>query len=186
MDVSFLAVLIVSVIVLLILYFISVYNRLIKQRNMCDEGWSGITVQLKRRSDLIPNIVSSVKGYASHEKDTLEKVVAMRNAAMSATAPQEKIAAENALTQSLKSLFALAEAYPDLKANQNFLQLQNTLSEIENDIQNARRYYNATVRDFNTTIGSFPSNLIASKYNFTKKDFFDVPESEQAVPTVTF
>ncbi len=171
---------------LIVFYFISVYNRLIKQRNMCDEGWSGILVQLKRRTDLIPNIVSSVKGYAAHESGTLEKVIEKRNMAMSATVPQDKIAAENALTQSLKSLFALAESYPDLKANENFLQMQNTLSEIENDIQNARRYYNATVRDFNTTIDSFPSNLVASRYKFEKKPFFEVSEADQAVPTVSF
>lgn len=175
-----------GLIFLALFYFIGVYNRLVKQRNMCDEGWSGITVQLKRRTDLIPNIVSCVKGYAAHEAATLEKVIEKRNMAMNATAPADKIAAENALSQSLKSLFALAESYPDLKANQNFLQLQTTLSEVEDDIQNARRYYNATVRDFNTTIDAFPSNLVAARYHFEKKPFFDAPESEQSVPSVSF
>ena len=162
-----------------------IYNRFVKQENLCDEAFSGVLVQLKRRYDLIPNIVSCVKGYAAHEQETLEAIVEKRNAAMNAP-PKEKNAAENALGQSLKSLFALAEGYPDLKANQNFIQLQETLADIEDNLQNARRYYNATVRTLNTLVKSFPSNLIASKFGFKTRDYFETADEENQNIKVSF
>jgi LemA protein len=154
------------------------------------ESWSGIDVQLKRRYDLIPNIVNTVKGYAAHESGTLEKVIQARNQAMSAGNSGnigDRIQAENALSGTLRSLFALSESYPDLKANTNFLSLQNTLSEIEESLANARRYYNALVRDNNTYVESFPSNLIANAFQFGKFEFFELEsDAERATPEVKF
>ena len=144
-------------------------------------------VQLKRRYDLIPNLVETVKGYASHEKETFEKVVQARNQAMNATSPEDKAQAENFLQSTLKSLFALAEAYPELKANQNFLDLQDELSNIEEQIQLARRYYNAVVRDLNTKIETVPSNIIANMFHFEKKEYFELDsEEERQTPQVSF
>ena len=165
---------------------IGLYNGLVKLREQADAAWADIDVQLKRRYDLIPNVVETVKGYAAHEQKTFEAVVAARSSAMSAKSPTQKGQAEGMLTGALKSLFALAEAYPDLKAADGFRDLQGTLSKLEESIQNARRYYNAVVRDFNTKIHQVPSNLIASSFNFRDREFFEVPEGEKAVPKVSF
>jgi len=153
----------------------------------CDNAWSDIDVQLKRRYDLIPNIVETVKGYAAHEKGTLEGVVAARNQAMSAQGPAAKGEAEGLLTGALRQVFALAEAYPQLRAVESFTQLQNTLNQIEDTLQNARRYYNAVVRDFNTMIEQFPSNIVAGMGNFKEREFFQISApAEREVPKVSF
>jgi LemA protein len=176
--------------VLVGLFFMGAYNKLVSLKNKVMESWSGIDVQLKRRHDLIPNIVNTVKGYAAHESGTLEKVIQARNMAMTAGSTgniNQQVQAENALSGTLKSLFALSENYPDLKANTNFLSLQGTLSEIEESLANARRYYNALVRDNNTYIESFPSNLIANAFQFGKFEFFELEnEAERANPEVKF
>ena len=171
----------------LIALVIGMYNGLVRLRVQCDNAWSDIDVQLKRRYDLIPNIVETVKGYAAHEKDTLEGVVAARNRAMSAQGPADKAGAETALTAALRQVFALAEAYPQLRAVESFTQLQQTLNQIEDTVQNARRYYNAVVRDFNTKIAQFPSNLIAGMFNFKTREFFEIgAPAEREVPKVSF
>ena len=167
-------------------FVIGLYNSLIKLKNKCEEGWADIDTQLKRRYDLIPNLVETVKGYAKHESTTLEKVIEARNIAMKAQTPQEKEKAENAITGALKTIFALSESYHDLKANQNFLDLQKTLKEIEEHLQLSRRYYNATVRDFNTKIEVFPNNLLAGIFKFTKRDFFQANEGEKENVKVRF
>ncbi len=174
------------IIILILLYGVFLYNRFVRMQNLCDEGWSGISVQLKRRYDLIPNLVECVKGYAKHEQSTLEQIVEKRTLAMNAGTPARKAQAENELTHSLKSLFAISESYPDLKANENFIQLQNSLNIVEDDLQNARRYYNATVRNYNTAVDSFPSNLIARRFGFAKKEFFDIDDAEKENVKVTF
>jgi LemA protein len=176
-------------VVLLLLVFIVVgmYNGLVKLKVQCDNAWSDIDVQLKRRYDLIPNLVETVKGYASHEKGTLEDVVAARNRAMSSQGPAAKAEAEGALTSALRQVFALAEAYPQLRAVESFNQLQATLNQIEDSVQNARRYYNAVVRDLNTKIQVFPSNIIASMFNFKPREFFEISApAEREVPKVSF
>lgn len=173
-------------IILIPLYLVFLYNRFVRMQNQCEEGWSGISVQLKRRYDLIPNLVECVKGYAGYEQKTLEQIVEKRSAAINAATPVQKAAAENDLTQSLKSLFALSERYPDLKASNNFIELQNSLNTVEDDLQNARRYYNATVRNLNTAVASFPSNLIARQFGFAKKEFFDIDDAEKENVKVTF
>jgi len=165
---------------------IVIYNGLVKTRVQVDGAWADIDVQLKRRHDLIPNIVETVKGYAGHERETLEEVVNARSAAMSAQGPVKQAQAENMLTGALKSLFALSEAYPNLQAAGNFKDLQQALKELETGIQQARRYYNAVVRDFNTKIAQVPSNLIAKAFNFTGRDFFEIDEGEGEVPSVSF
>ncbi|MFH1667416.1 MAG: LemA family protein, partial [Candidatus Komeilibacteria bacterium] len=162
---------IIGIIILIILWLIAVYNGLIRLKNRVAEAWSDIDVQLKRRYDLIPNLIETVKGYATHEKETLENVIKARNLAMQTQDPKAKADTENALSATLKSIFALAESYPDLKANQNFLKLQDELSDTENKIQAARRFYNTNVRDFNTKIQVFPTNIIANMLKFTAKDF---------------
>jgi LemA protein len=163
------------------------YNKLVSLKNRVLESWSGIDVQLKRRYDLIPNLVNTVKGYAAHESGTLEKVIQARNMAMNAGNTHDKIEAENVLSGTLKSLFALAESYPDLKANASFLDLQNKLAEIEENLSNARRYYNALVRDNNTYVDSFPSNLIANAFKFEKFEFFELDsDQERENPVVQF
>jgi len=168
---------------LLVLGAISIYNRLVRLRNTMKASWSDIDVQCKKRYDLVPNLVETVKGYASHEKSVFENVTKARSMAMQATTPAEMAKAENMLRDTLKSLFAVAEAYPELKANTNFLQLQSQLQELENQIEAARRYYNAVVRDFNTQIETFPSNLVASIFGFKQGDFFqlETPEERRAV-----
>ena len=181
---------IVAVVVLLIIIVIAVcagtYNSFVKMRNTCEEAWATIDVYLKKRYDLIPNLVETVKGYAKHESGTLEKVIAARNAAMSADAPRDKIAAENALTGTLRSLFAVAEAYPQLQANTNFLDLQNQLKQIEAELANARKYYNATVRQINTKMEAFPSNIIASMMHLKKFDYYEIEEEERQNVKVQF
>lgn len=167
---------ILIVIAVLALWLIATYNGLIRSRNRVDEAWSDIEVQLKRRYDLIPNLVSTVKGYATHEKGVFEEVTEARTAAMNAGNMQEKLKDENMLTGALKSLFAVAENYPDLKANQNFAQLQTDLTDTENKIQAARRFYNGNVRDFNTKLQVFPTNMIANMLRFTAREFFDIDE----------
>lgn len=171
---------ILAVIVILILWVIVSYNRFITLINRAKEAWADIDVQLKRRYDLIPNLVSTVKGYAAHEQGAFEKVTAARAAAIGAQNIEEKSKAENMLTGALKSLFAVAEAYPDLKANQNFLELQRELSDTENKIQAARRFYNTNVRDLNIMTDSFPSNVIANIFSFHKMEFFELEAGEEA------
>ena len=170
----------------LALWLVALYNGLITLKNRTDEAWSDIDVQLKRRYDLIPNLVESVKGYAAHEAGTFQKVTEARNAAMGAKTMAEHTQAENALSQTLKSLFAVAEAYPELKANQNFLHLQEELTDTENKVQASRRFYNGNVRDFNTKLQVFPSNIIAGTLGFKARDFFEAAEGEKAVPVVKF
>lgn len=180
---------ILGIVVLIILWIIVVYNGLITLRNRTDEAWSDIDVQLKRRHDLIPNLIATVKGYAQHEQGVFEKVTLARTAAMSAQQSGDKEAigkAENALAGTLKTLFAVAENYPDLKASQNFLQLQDELSDTENKIQAARRFYNGNVRDFNIKIQKFPNNLMAGMFNFKARDFFNIGEEDKEVPEVKF
>ena len=172
---------------LVVLFGVVTYNQLVKLRVRAENAWADIDVQLKRRHDLIPNIVETVKGYASHEQDTLEQVVEARNQAMSAQGPAKQAEAEGMLSNALKSLFALSEDYPDLKAAGNFRELQGTLEEIETAVQNARRYYNAVVRDFNTKIQQFPTNLVAQSFGFEEREFFALAdEGERAVPEVEF
>ncbi len=152
------------------------FNSLVSSRNRVEEAWSDIEVQLKRRYDLIPNLVETVKGYASHESGVFEKVTQARAAAMGAGTMQEKLKDENMLSGALKSLFAVSEAYPELKANQNFMQLQSDLTDTEDKIQASRRFYNGNVRDYNTKLQVFPTNLFASMFGFTKREFFDIDE----------
>ncbi|MHA2620129.1 MAG: LemA family protein [bacterium JZ-2024 1] len=186
MTVAIVAIL-VGFIVILLIWAVSIYNRLIGLRVLSDNAWADIDVQLKRRHDLVPNLVETVKGYASHERATFEKVVQARSAAMSAQTPEARAQAENMLTGALKSLFALAENYPDLKASTNFLELQNQLAAIEEAIQNARRYYNAVVRDFNTGQQVFPASIIAGMFGFKTRQFFELESAaERAVPKVAF
>jgi LemA protein len=180
-------IIIIVIIVAIIGWLIAVYNSLIKSRNRVDEAWSDIDVQLKRRYDLIPNLVETIKAYASHESETFQKVTEARSQAMQAKGIEEKGKAENMLTNTLKSLFAVAENYPDLKASQNFLQLQDELTDTENKVQAARRFYNGNVRDFNTQIQIFPTNLIAGVLGFKKYDFFQIDaEEEREAPKVQF
>ena len=164
------------IVAVIVLWLIATYNGLVRSRNRVDEAWSDIEVQLKRRYDLIPNLVSTVRGYATHESGVFEKVTQARTAAMGAHDPADKLAKENALSGTLKSLFAVAENYPELKANQNFLSLQNDLTDTENKIQAARRFYNGNVRDFNTKLQVFPTNLIAGMLSFSDREFFDIDE----------
>lgn len=164
-----------------------VYNRLVRLRNHSESAWADIDVQLKRRYDLIPNLVETVKGYAGHERETLEAVITARNRAMGASGPAEQAQAENMLTGALKSLFALSEAYPQLRAVEGFTSLQGSLESIERDVQSARRYYNAVVRDFNTAVEQFPSNLVANAFRFVKQEFFELEdEAERGAPKVEF
>ena len=170
---------IIAIIIVLAIAFVGMYNSFIKLKNSCEEAFSTMDVYMKKRFDLIPNLVETVKGYAAHEKETLEKVMAARNGVQSAATVEEKMAQENVLTGTLKSLFAVAEAYPDLKANTNFLDLQNQLNLVEEDIANSRKYYNAVVKQFNTKCEMFPSNIIASIFHFEKKPMFEVDSAEE-------
>lgn len=176
----------VGVLGILVLAAVVIYNRVVGLSVLADNAWSDVNVQLKRRHDLVPNLVETVKGYAAHERATLENVVRARNAALAAPTPQTRIEAENQLTAALRQLFALAEAYPDLKANQNFLQLQDQLAEIEGDIANARRYYNAVVRDYNTRLRVLPDVFIARLAGFQVRPFFEIPEEERGPAPVRF
>lgn len=178
---------VIIIIAVVVLWIIGLYNALIRLRQRVKEAFSDIDVQLKRRHNLIPNLVNTVQGYAKHEKGVFEKVTKARTAAMSAQGTLEQAQAENMLSQTLKSLFAVTENYPDLKASKNFLQLQDELSDTENKIQSARRFYNGQVRDFNTKQEVFPSNMIANIFRFKIADYFEVElESERAVPEVDF
>ena len=177
---------ILAVAVLFVLYIIVLFNGLVRLRNRVSEAWSDIDVQLKRRYDLIPNLINTVKGYAGHEASVFEKVTAARASAMQAGTADDKAQAENMLSATLKSLFAVAEAYPDLKANQNFLELQSELSDTENKIQAARRFYNGNVLELNNKIDVFPSNIIAGMFNFTKREFFEVADGEKEPVKVEF
>ena len=176
----------VLILILLLLGVFFLYNGLVRLKVQADSAWSDIDVQLKRRYDLVPNLVETVKGYATHERGTLEAVVAARSRAMSAQGPAARAEAENALTGALKSLFALAEAYPQLRAAENFGALQKHLADIEDAIQNARRYYNAVVRDLNTRIMQFPSNLVARTFGFREREFFEMEAGERSAPRVIF
>ncbi|MDH3710020.1 MAG: LemA family protein [Cyclobacteriaceae bacterium] len=180
------ALILLVVVVLIVFWAISIYNRLVKHKNLVKEGWSGIDVQLKRRTDLIPNLLETVKGYAKHEEDLFKKVTELRARSMDAQGVAEQGQAESALSQSLMNLFAVAENYPELKADQNFRQLQTELSSLEDHIQMARRYYNGTARDFNILIESFPSNLVANSFGFQMAEYFEIDSQEREVPEVKF
>ncbi len=170
---------IIAVIVLLVLWFVASYNSLIRGKNKVEEAFSTMDVYLKKRFDLVPNLVETVKGYAAHESGTLEKVIAARNAAGSSQNMQERIDNETALSGALKSVFALAESYPDLKANENFLDLQGQLNGVEEDIANSRKYYNAVVRDFNNKVMTIPTNIIASIFHFEREPMFEVADAAE-------
>lgn len=171
---------ILAVVAVAAVWIVAIYNRFVTLTNRAKEAWSDIDVQLKRRYDLIPNLVETVKGYAKHESSTLEQVTAMRSRAMGATDQKERADAENMLTGALKTLFAVSENYPDLKANSNFVELQRELSDTENKIQAARRFYNSTVMELNTKLEHFPSNIIGNMFRFAKRDFFELGEDQQA------
>jgi len=177
---------ILAIAVLILGFVIGMYNSLVQLRVRADSAWSDIDVQLKRRHDLIPNLVETVKGYAAHEKSTFENIAKFRSQAMQASTPADKAAAENQLTGALKSLFAVAENYPELKASEEFTQLQNSLSQTEDAIQNSRRYYNAVVRDFNTKIQSFPTNILAGMFGFQPRQFFETTETDREPVAVKF
>lgn len=168
-----------AIVVLIILWVIGTYNRFVKLKNSIEEAFSTMDVYLKKRYDLIPNLVETVKGYAKHEKETLESVMQARNMAMNATSVEDKIAGENMLTGTLKSLFAVAEAYPDLKANANFMALQGELGQMEDEIANSRKYYNAVVKTYNTKREMFPSVIIAGLFGFAKKPLFEVSDAQE-------
>lgn len=179
---------IILLVLLVIIAFmlIAMYNTLVQLRVRCDSAWSDIDVQLKRRHDLIPNLVETVKGYAAHEKGTFENIARFRSQAMQASSPADKAVAENQLSGALKSLFAVAENYPQLKASEEFTQLQGSLSETEDSIQNSRRYYNAVVRDLNTKIQSFPTNILANMFGFQQRQFFEVQAADREPVAVKF
>jgi LemA protein len=180
---------VLGLVLLVVVWAVATYNGLVSLRNRADGAWADIDVQLRRRHDLVPNLVETVKGYAAHERGTLEDVVRARQQAVSLAGgtPEERARVEGQLTGMLRSLFALSERYPQLRANENFLGLQNSLQQIEDALQNARRYYNAVVRDLNTRIESFPSNFIARQWRFTKRQYFEIEdEAARAVPQVKF
>ena len=184
---SWFLIIVIVVVVLLAIYLISAYNGLIRRRNQIENAWSQIDVQLKRRLDLIPNLVETVKGYAAHERETLERVIQARNMAMQAPGtPHAQAEADNALTGALKSVFALGEAYPDLKANQNFLQLQEELTATEGRVAYARQFYNDSVKDYNTKLEAFPSTIFARMMKYDKREYFEADEASREVPKVQF
>ena len=174
---------VLGLLVLIALFVIGIYNRLVGLRQTCNQAWSDIEVQLKQRQDLVPQLVNTVKGYAKHEKETLNEVIQARQAAVAAGTPNTQAVAEGMLTQALGKLFALAEAYPDLKANENFLQLQDQLADVENKIAAARRFYNNSVQEYNTAREQFPSNLVAGSFNFEEREFFEAIEGREALET---
>jgi LemA protein len=180
-GIAFLVILVVIAVML-----VGMYNSLVQMRVRCDSAWSDIDVQLKRRHDLIPNLVETVKGYAAHEKGTFENIAKFRSQAMQATTPEGKALAENQLTGALKSLFAVAENYPELKASEQFTKLQGSLSQTEDAIQNSRSYYNQVVRDLNTTIQSFPNSILANMFGFTPRQFFETTEADREPVAVKF
>ncbi len=174
---------ILGALVLLAFLVIGIYNRLVGLRQTVNQAWSDIEVQLKQRQDLVPQLVNTVKGYAKHEKETLNEVIQARNSAVAASSPNTQAMAEGMLSQALGKLFALAEAYPDLKANENFLQLQDELSDVENKIAAARRFYNNSVQEYNTAREQFPANIIAGSFNFEPREFFEAIEGREALET---
>ena len=169
---------VLAIIVIIVMYVISVHNNLVALRNRVKDQWAQIDVQLKRRFDLIPNLVETVKGYTKHESETLENVIKARNTYLSATTPEDQIKANNELSNFVTKLFALSESYPDLKANTNFMQLQNELKDVENKIASARQFYNDTVLQYNNKIEMFPSNIIAGMFNFKRETFFEAAAAE--------
>lgn len=175
-----------GIVALIVVYLISIYNGLVSLRNRVKDSWAQIDVQLKRRFDLIPNLVNTVKGYASHEKETLEGVINARNKFNTAATPGEEMESNNQLTQALSKLFALSESYPDLKANVNFQNLQNELSQTEDKISFTRQFYNDTVLMYNNKVQMFPSNILASIFKFTEEKFFEVESDARQTPTVNF
>ena len=177
---------IAGVVVLLVVFVVAMYNGLVGSRNRVDNAWSQVDVQLKRRYDLIPNLVETVKGYAAHEKETFERVIQARNAAQSAQTPAQQAEAENFLTGALRQLFALAEAYPELRASENFQRLQEELSETENKIAVSRQIYNDTVLSYNNKVQQVPTNLIASMFGFNTREFFEAGDEAQEAPVVEF
>jgi LemA protein len=178
---------VLGILVLLVFLLVGLYNSLVRLNVQCDNAWADIDVQLKRRYELVPNLVESVKGYAAHEKGTLEAVINARNRAMNTTGPADKAQAENVLSGALKSLFALAEAYPQLRAVESFTSLQRSLAELEDTLQNARRYYNAVVRDLNIKIQQFPTNMFAGMLGFKIREFFELTAAaEREAPKVSF
>lgn len=183
---SIAAIVIIVIVVILAIALIGLYNNFVKLRNRVDNAWSQIDVQLQRRLDLIPNLVETVKGYAAHESGTLESVTAARSACMNATTPEQRAEAENVLTGTLKTLFAVSENYPDLKANQNFLELQGELRDTEDKISYMRQSYNDTVMTFNNAIQTFPGVLIAGPFGFKARELFDAAESAATAPSVKF
>lgn len=182
----YLGILLAIIVVLLGGWVMSAYNRLVHNKALVDEGWSGIDVQLKRRYDLIPNLVATVKQYSLHEQQVLENVTKMRSVAMGAQTLEQKNEAEKGLTGALKTLFAVAENYPELKANENFMSLQKELSTLEHEIQLARRYYNGTVRNYNIVVRSFPGNVIANWYGFEPASYFQISQQESENPKIQF
>ena len=176
----------VIVVFVAVIFLIMIYNTLVQLRVRADSAWSDIDVQLKRRHDLIPNLVETVKGYAAHEKGTFENIARYRTAAMQATTPEQKMQAEGQLTMALRGLLAVAENYPQLQASQQFTSLQASLSEVEDSLQNSRRYYNAVVRDLNTRIQSFPTNIIANVMGFTPRQFFEIATADRENVQVKF
>ena len=170
---------VLGIVILLVIIFVGMYNGFIRLKNNCDEAFATMDVYLKKRYDLIPNLVETVKGYAAHERGTLDEVTAARNSVANSSTTEERLANENILSGTLRSLFAVAEAYPDLKANTNFLDLQNQLNMVETDLANARKYYNANVRMFNTKLETFPTRLIAKKFNFTKQPMYEVENAAE-------
>ncbi len=180
-------VILLAALVLLVIWAINIYNKLVSKRNMVEEGWSSIDVQLKRRSDLIPSLISTTKAYMQHEEGLFRNLAELRSKSMSARLVNEQSKTETELSRSLGQLFALAENYPDLKANQNFLHMQQQLSELEDHIQMARRYYNGSVRNYNIQVESFPDSVIASSFNFTKRDFFELENlADRELPKVDY
>jgi len=179
-------IILIAVVVLIVLYVIGVYNTLVRLRNRVRDQWAQIDVQLKRRFDLIPNLVETVKGYAKHESETLENVIKARNTFLSASTPEDEMKANGELTQAISKLFALTESYPDLKANTNFQQMQADLKETENKIAHARQFYNDTVLQYNNKVEMFPSNIVASLFKFTKSAFFEASSTERENVQVKF
>ena len=175
-----------GILVVIAFLLIGMYNGLVQLRTRADSSWSDIDVQLKRRHDLIPNLVETVKGYAAHEKGTFENIAKYRTMAMQATTPEDKAAAENQLTGALKTLFAVSEAYPQLKASEEFTQLQGALNQTEDSIQNSRRYYNAVVRDLNAKIQSFPTNILAGMFGFQQRQYFEAAATDREPVAVKF
>ena len=180
-------IIVLVIIAIVVFYGIAVYNKLVRFRTLVEEAWSGINVQLKKRHDFIPNLMETVKGYATHERETFESVTLARNTAIQAQSVKSQEVAENQLSGALSRLLAISERYPELKANQNFMQLQEQLGIIETDIEKSRRYYNGAVRQKNIAIDTFPSNLVANMFNFSKSPFFELEsEAEKAVPQIKF